>query len=108
MPIPRQQDLPGLGPLAYGRKPFTLAEQFEDFDREHPWVYTALEQLVSQRLASGARRVGMKAAFETLRWRHPHGMKGLNNNYTAFYARQMLAAHPEWTPVIELRRRRTP
>ncbi|MFD6989342.1 hypothetical protein [Streptomyces sp. NPDC059943] len=108
MTVRTQQDLPGLGPLAYRRKPSTLAEQFEDFDREHPWVYTALEQLVSQRLASGARRVGMKASFETLRWRHPHGMKGLNNNYTAFYARQLLAAHPEWTPVIELRRRRTP
>ncbi|MFF2941285.1 hypothetical protein ACFVSQ_15730 [Streptomyces niveus] len=108
MPIPRQQDLPGLGPLAYGRKPFTLAEQFEDFDREHPWVYAALERLAAERLTAGATRIGMKALFEALRWRHPHGMKGLNNNYTAFYARQLLAAHPEWTPVIELRRRRTP
>ncbi|MEV8408997.1 hypothetical protein AB0R12_25365 [Streptomyces niveus] len=108
MTVRTQQDLPGCGSFSHARKPPTLAEQFEDFDREHPWVYTALEQLVSQRLASGARRAGMKASFETLRWRHPHGMKGLNNNYTAFYARQLLAAHPEWTPVIELRRRRTP
>ncbi|MEW1794681.1 hypothetical protein [Streptomyces niveus] len=108
MPIPAQQNLPGLTLLPYARKPSTLAEQFADFDREHPWVYRALEQLVSQRLASGARRVGMKALFETLRWRHPHGMKGLNNNYTAFYARQLLAAHPDWAPVIEIRRRRTP
>ncbi|WP_241672299.1 hypothetical protein [Streptomyces sp. IB2014 016-6] len=94
--------------LLYARKPSTLAEQFAGFDREHPWVNTALEQLVSQRLASGARRVGMKALFEALRWRHPRGMKGLNNNYAAFYARQLLAAHPEWAPVIEIRRRRTP
>lgn len=108
MPLPAQQNLPGLSPLARTPKPATLAEQFADFDREHPWVYRALERLVSQRLASGARRVGMKALFETLRWRHPHGMKGLNNNYTAFYARQLLTAHPEWTPVIELRRRRSP
>ncbi|MFF2189709.1 hypothetical protein [Streptomyces sp. NPDC058155] len=108
MPVAAQQNLPGLRSFSHARKPPTLAEQFADFDREHPWVYAALERLVSQRLASGARRVGMKALFETLRWRHPYGMKGLNNNYTAFYARQLLAAHPEWTPVIELRRRRTP
>ncbi|MFE9308134.1 hypothetical protein ACFYM5_10585 [Streptomyces sp. NPDC006706] len=38
----------------------------------------------------------MKALFEALRWRHPHGVKGLNNNYTALYARRLLAAHPEW------------
>lgn len=81
MPIPRQQDLPGLGPPAYGRKPSTLTEQFADFDREHPWVYAALERLAAERLTTGAARIGMK---------------GLNNNYTAFYARQLLAAHPEW------------
>ncbi len=54
----------------------------------------------------GAKRVGMKALFEALRQRHPHGMKGLNNNYTALYARRLLAEHPEWAPAIEVRRRR--
>ncbi|MGX4693760.1 hypothetical protein [Streptomyces sp. JNUCC 63] len=49
----------------------------------------------------------MKALFEALRWRHPHGVKGLNN-YTALYARRLLAAHPEWAPVIETCRRRSP
>lgn len=108
MPIPAQQNLPGLSLLPYARKPSTLAEQFEGFDREHPWVYAVLERLAAERLAAGATRIGMKALFETLRWRHPHGMKGLNNNYTAFYARQLLAEHPEWALVIEIRRRRTP
>ncbi|MFF5438829.1 hypothetical protein [Streptomyces achromogenes] len=50
----------------------------------------------------------MKALFEALRWSRPVGVKGLNNNYTALYARRLLAAHPQWASVIEVRRRRTP
>ena len=50
----------------------------------------------------------MKALFEALRWRHPHGVKGLNSNYTALYARRLLDAHPQWASVIEVRRRRSP
>jgi hypothetical protein len=103
--ITTQDGLPGLD-LPHGGGP-TITEQFHAFDAQHPWVYRALEQLVAQRLAAGAKRVGMKALFETLRWRHPHGVKGLNNNYTALYARRLLAAHPQWASVIEVRRRRS-
>ncbi|MBT2409382.1 hypothetical protein J7I94_02195 [Streptomyces sp. ISL-12] len=105
MPTPTQDGLPGLGPPS--RDGTSIAEQFDSFDAGHPWVYRALEQLVIQRLAAGAQRVGMKALFEALRWRHPHGVKGLNNNYTALYARRLLAEHPEWASAIETRRRRS-
>ncbi|WP_073947977.1 hypothetical protein [Streptomyces kebangsaanensis] len=88
-----QDRLPGLDLPSRGGK--TITEQFHAFDASHPWVYRALEQLVIQRLTAGAKQVGMKALFEALRWRHPHGVKGLNNNYTALYARRLLAAHPE-------------
>jgi hypothetical protein len=103
MPTLTQEALPGLDspPRA------TITEQFRAFDAAHPWVYRALERLVTQRLAAGATRVGMKALFEALRWRHPRGVKGLNNNYTALYARRLLADHPEWSSVIETRRRRS-
>ncbi|WP_308110472.1 hypothetical protein [Streptomyces sp. ET3-23] len=50
----------------------------------------------------------MNALFEALRWRHPHAVQGLNNNYTALYARRLLAEHPEWSSAIEVRRRRSP
>ncbi|MFB7328654.1 hypothetical protein [Streptomyces sp. NPDC056190] len=49
----------------------TITEQFHAFDANHPWVYRPLEQLVIQRLAAGAKGVGMKALFEVLRWRSP-------------------------------------
>ncbi|MEU9246610.1 hypothetical protein [Streptomyces sp. NPDC048385] len=102
-----QAGLPGLDLPHQGARS-TITEQFHAFDAGHPWVYRALEQLIVQRLAAGATRVGMKALFEALRWRHPHGVKGLNNNYTALYARRLLAEHPEWACAIEVRRRRSP
>ncbi|MFB7630486.1 hypothetical protein ACFC0M_05990 [Streptomyces sp. NPDC056149] len=104
MPTVIQEGLPGLG---ISHHP-TISEQFATFDAQHPWIYRALEELVHERLAAGAKRVGMKALFEALRWRHPHGVKGLNNNYTALYARRLLADHPQWARVIEVRRRRSP
>ncbi|MEU3553346.1 hypothetical protein [Streptomyces fragilis] len=91
----------------FGNRP-TITEQFHAFDAAHPWIYTSLERLVAQHLAAGATRVGMKALFEALRWRRPHGITGLNNNYTALYARRLIDEHPEWASAIETRRRRSP
>jgi hypothetical protein len=97
-----QSPLPGLG-----LRP-TISERFNAFDTAHPWIYRELEHLVTQRLAAGAARVGMKALFEALRWRHPYGVRGLNNDYTALYARRLLAEHPQWAAAIEVRQRRSP
>ncbi|MFC5253008.1 hypothetical protein [Streptomyces nigrescens] len=102
MPTITQDRLPGLCPSS------TITDRFRAFDAQHPWIYRALEQLVEERLGAGAKKVGMKALFEALRWRHPHKVRGLNNNYTALYARRLLAEHPQWASVIEIRRRRSP
>ncbi|MFE4059938.1 hypothetical protein ACFXP3_27210 [Streptomyces sp. NPDC059096] len=102
-----QDGLPGLALPRQTVRP-TITEQFAAFDAQHPWVYRALVQLVEQRLGMGAQRVGMKALFEALRWRHPYGVKGLNNNYTALYARRLIAEQPQWASAIEVRRRRAP
>ncbi|MFJ9979303.1 hypothetical protein [Streptomyces cyaneofuscatus] len=90
----------------HGTRP-TITQRFHDFDTEHPWIYRRLERLVARRLASGATRIGMKALFEVLRWQQPGGVKGLNNNYTALYARRLIGDHPDWASVIETRRRRS-
>ncbi|MGW1669206.1 hypothetical protein [Streptomyces sp. NPDC002324] len=86
----------------------TITEQFLDLDTEHPYVYRALERLTTDRIAAGATRIGLKALFEALRWRLPQGLRGLNNNFTALYARKLIADHPDWAGAFELRRRRTP
>ncbi|WP_435058172.1 hypothetical protein [Streptomyces sp. bgisy060] len=90
-----------LGPNpARGR---TITEQFHAFDAHNPHVYSALERLAARRLAAGATRVGVKDLFEDLR---RDGVVGLNNNFTALYARRLVDDHPRWAGAFELRRRR--
>ncbi|MCP9213026.1 hypothetical protein [Streptomyces cucumeris] len=84
----------------------TITEQFHAFDAHNPHVYRALERLVARRLAAGATRVNLKDPFEDLRRQLPYGVAGLNNNYTALYARRLIGEHPQWTAAFELRRRR--
>jgi hypothetical protein len=84
----------------------TITEQFHAFDAHNPHVYRALERMAARRLAAGVTRVSLKDLFEDLRSQLPHGVAGLNNNYTALYARRMISEHPHWAAAFELRRRR--
>ncbi|MFE6363806.1 hypothetical protein ACFVP3_27915 [Streptomyces sp. NPDC057806] len=84
----------------------TITERFHAFDTQNPHVYRALERMAARRLAAGATRVGVKDLFEDLRRQLPYGVAGLNNNFTALYARRLIAAHPNWASAFELRRRR--
>ncbi|MEU9230367.1 hypothetical protein AB0D40_39320 [Streptomyces massasporeus] len=81
-------------------------EQFHAFDVHNPHVYRALERMAARRPAAGAARVSLKDLFEDLRRQLPHGVAGLNNNYTALYARRLISEHPHWAAAFELRRRR--
>ncbi|WP_445527442.1 hypothetical protein [Streptomyces cyslabdanicus] len=89
----------------------TITERFHAFDARNPHVYRALERLAARRLAAGrlaagATRVGVKDLFEDLRRQLPFGVVGLNNNFTALYARRLINEHPHWASAFELRRRR--
>lgn len=87
----------------------TIDERFHDFHRRNAWVYTALETMTAELVASGQRRGGMKMLVEVLRWRYfrqtfdTSSPFRLNNDYTSRYARLLLAAHPEWDRVFETR-----
>ncbi|MFG3024924.1 hypothetical protein ACGFZQ_41590 [Streptomyces sp. NPDC048254] len=81
-------------------------EQFHAFNARNPHVYRALERMTARRLATGATRVSLKDLFEDLRRQLPYGVDGLNNNYTALYARRLIDNHPHRASVFELRRRR--
>ncbi|MFJ9712789.1 hypothetical protein [Streptomyces sp. NPDC101234] len=84
----------------------TISEQFHAFDARNLHVYRALERMAARRLAADATRVSLKDLFEDLRRQLPHGACGLNNNFTALYARRLVDNHPHWACVFELRRRR--
>ncbi|MGC4950042.1 hypothetical protein ACLQ2N_28060 [Streptomyces sp. DT224] len=90
-------------PTAVGR---SITEQFRTFDAHNPHVFRALERMAAGRLAAGATRISLKHLFEDLRRQLPQGDAGLNNNYTALYARQLISQHPHWASAFELRRRR--
>lgn len=66
--------------------------------------------MAARRLAASATRVSLKDLFEDLfehlRRQFPHGVAGLNNNFTSLYARHLIDTHPHWVSVFELRRRR--
>ncbi|MEU2131799.1 hypothetical protein [Streptomyces sp. NPDC018352] len=106
-PAPSPSDRPASRPSARAGARPTIADRFHAFDSAHPYVYRALERLTTERLAAGETRLGLKQLFEALRWRLPKDMRGLDNNYTALYARKLLGDHPQWAPAFELRRRRT-
>ncbi|RZU14344.1 hypothetical protein [Streptomyces sp. BK239] len=84
----------------------SITKQFHAFDARNPHVYRTLEGMAARRLAAGATRVSLKDLFEDLRRQLPHGIAGLNNNYTALYARRLISEHPHWAAAFELRRRR--
>ncbi|MFD5972768.1 hypothetical protein [Streptomyces bacillaris] len=84
----------------------TITEQFHAFDARNPRVYRSLERMAACRLAAGATRISLKDLFEDLRRQLPYGVAGLNNNFTALYARRLIDDHPHWSHAFELRRRR--
>lgn len=101
-----QHDLfeaPAAGPRA-GK---TIQDRFEAFHRENPWVYDALERLVAEAVAAGRERVGIKMAWEAVRWREAGATTDrefkVNNNYHSRYVRLLIERRPEWAGLFELR-----
>lgn len=87
--------------------PRALREHFESFHRENPHVYGRLVEMAREAKRRGIEKWGMKRLFEVIRWEHAIRTRGecvkLNNNYTAFYARRVMADHPDLDGFFETR-----
>lgn len=87
-----------------------LKDNFERFDRDNPHVYTTLCDLTRQWVDGGYGKLGIGMLFEVTRWKLRMSTVGepikLNNNYRAFYARKIMAEHPQWDGVFETRRQK--
>ncbi|MFJ7422717.1 hypothetical protein ACIQXD_29560 [Streptomyces uncialis] len=85
----------------------SIQERFEAFHRLNPWVMRHLENLTSDAIDRGFRRVGIGMLFELLRYRYGEATRGdefrLNNNYRSRYVRLLIECHPEWHSHFELR-----
>ncbi len=88
----------------------TIEERFEAFHTANPHVYAALRRLALGYRRAGQEHCGMKMLYEVLRYQSGIHTKGdpytLNNNFTALYARKMMAEEPELAGFFELRERR--
>jgi len=92
-----------------------LEAQFQEFHQANPHVYEALRRMALDLRRRGSRKIGMKMLFEVLRWQYymttddPAGDDfKLNNNYTAYYARELMANEPALADAFETRERRSP
>lgn len=89
-----------------------LGQRFKAHHQAHPWVYDALVTLALewQQNAPG-RRCGAKMLWENLRWRvltsgdyaHLDHTPALNNSWVSRYVRMMVAEHPDWADMFEMR-----
>jgi len=80
---------------------------FEAFHLANPAVLCSIFKLVRYIQGQGWKRAGMKDIFERMRWVYRVQTKGddytLNNNYTAYYARVVMALDPFSKELFEVR-----
>ena len=89
------------------------AAAFEQFHAANPQVYRALRSFAFEARRRGARRIGIRMAWERLRWwsqfevsrTGPDSEWKLNNNWTRFYARRLMRNEPELAGLFETRDR---
>jgi len=91
----------------------THAAAFQRFHAENPHIYAELERLAFKLKVKGVERWGIKALWEVLRYElainsnAPVSTYKLNNNLTAYYARELMARNPDdLADFFELRERR--
>lgn len=86
----------------------TLAEKFEEFHNENPHVYRALVKLARRWVRqTGTRKLAIKTLYERARWEivittNDADFK-MNNSYTAFYARLIMAQERDLRRIFDLR-----
>lgn len=88
----------------------TIEERFRIFHEHNPHVYRLLRAMALEWKRTGNHRCGMKMLWEALRYNSGLQTQGepykLNNNYTALYARLLMAEEPELRGMFETRERR--
>jgi hypothetical protein len=94
--------------------PRDYTEEARTFHALNPQVYEMLRAKALQAVRRGQRRLGIRTLWESLRWdlmlqttpvpgSKPSTDIKLNDHYTAFYARELMAREPELAGVFEVR-----
>lgn len=85
-----------------------MAQEFEEFHASNPRVYEVLVRLAREWVAATGRgKLGIKALYERARWEIAVQTNNpdykLNNNFTAFYARLIMAQEPDLSELFHMR-----
>lgn len=107
--VPRRDPRPTPEPIPMWHPPMrrTLDMDFEDFHAANPHVYDLLCELSRDLLRAGGTPT-IKGVYEVARHRlsvESNTDYKLNNNYTALYARRIMANEPDLDGVFRLRER---
>ncbi len=83
---------------------------FESFFRANPWLYHRLVAEMRSQIARGWKRLSISHAWETVRYDAKYGLiiggneqAKMPNEHRAYYARVILAKHPEWSDMLRTR-----
>ena len=86
----------------------TITTRFLEFHQENPNVYRVLVRLARDWVAkTGRRKLAIKTLYERARWEIAMQTTDpeykINNNFTAFYARLIMAQEPDLAGIFDLR-----
>lgn len=86
----------------------STAERFEQFHADNPRVYSVLVRLAREWVADhGHVTLGIRMIWEVARWELIKATRSadfkLNDHYTGYYARLIMACEPDLDGLFELR-----
>lgn len=97
--------------LSFYLDPETEArKRFDEFNQANPWVYRELVALARGLRSRGWKHYGIAALFEVLRYNSamrsedPNSEFKLNNNYRAYYAREIMRSEADLAGFFSVRR----
>lgn len=98
----------------------TVEEKFQIFDAANPEVYALYVHFTKEALKAGVRKLSSKLLVERIRWETVVSTTGagfnprtgkpflIDNRFTPWYVRKLIANYPRAKGLFELRAIRTP
>ena len=84
----------------------TIQQRFDAWIEVNAWIIPTVERLITEWLAAGHSKVGIKSLWETIRWQYgvTTGDKfRANNDFTSRVARLVIERNPLLADAIETR-----
>lgn len=96
--------------VSHAQPQHKLAARWEECKRDHPGLLRQLHEIALRAKRKGYQHWSMDAAFHVLRWETTltTGSDGLkvNNNFSAFAARDLMQIYPELDGFFAIRKQR--